>query len=407
MLDQIDLFYNHVSTAELNIMYLDKIIILYYMRKRFFSRKKNVNTFEKKSRKTKNKTIHLVKKKNVNSRKTRKHRGGAMSHSDVQNIVNNLKLDELEKYYLVNKKFKGAIDQKVRKLYRDNYGDDPLDGMNIRKIISKIKIARLSSFPPNNGATMLHIDGEFGHPDEPLDSEILFNLRIKLIPRESLKELINLIFTDYYLEKYDFDSEAFLKKLSTPSALFADQPIYKDFQNTFKDMKDSKLEFNKNLFFSFFKSDDFNDDQGKMIEKLALIKDSKNFKMFIDETKKYEYYTEVIEIIQDKVDMIIDKSDSEVLMSHIEKSLIDNDKYRVGDFFFRYNYNYPTRQSYGLCAVGYDLKNDKKIPIIDGEGVIDIPQWIIEELDRRNITWKNHSQDTDELQAYFNSRRYP
>ena len=374
------------------------------MRKRNFSRKKNVNTFEKKTRKTKNKTIHLVKKKkNINSRKTRKHRGGAMSHPDVQNIVSNLKLDELEKYYLIDKKFKGAIDQKVRRLYRDNYGDDPADGMSIKKIISKIKIARLSSFPPNNGATMLHIDGVFGHPDKPLDPEILFNLQIKLIPRESLKELTNMIFTEHFLGKYDFDDETFLKTLSTPSAFFVHQPIYKDFQNTFKDMKDGKLEFDENLFFSFFKSGDV---QKEMIEKLAFIKDSKDLEMFIDEIKTNEYDTEVIELIQEFVDMIIDKSESEILMSHIEKSLIDNDKYRVGDFFFRYNYNRSTRQSYGLCAVGYDLKNNKKIPITDGEGVIDIPQWIIEELDRRNITWKNHSHDTDELQAYFNSRGY-
>tara|TARA_Y100001935_G_scaffold223239_1_gene198505 strand:+ start:469 stop:1608 length:1140 start_codon:yes stop_codon:yes gene_type:complete len=373
-----------------------------YTRKKKRKIKKNVNTFKNKSKKIKKKNIHF-KKNNVNSKKTRKHRGGAMSHSDVQNIVSNLELDELEKYYFISKEFKGAIDQKVRGLYRDNYGDDPDDGMSIKEFITKIKIANISSFPPNNGTTVLHIDGDFGHPDKPLDSDKLFKLRIKLIPPEFLKDLINMIFTDYFLENYHFDSEDFLKTLSKSSAIFTEQPIYKDFQNTFKDMKDGNLEFDESFFFSFFKSDDF---QEEMIEKLALIKDSDDLELFVDEIENNEDYRELIEIIQYELDIIIDKSNSQVLMSHIEKSLIDDDKYRVGDFFFRYNYHNPSEQSYGLCAVGYDLKNNKKIPIIDGEGVPDIPQWIIEELDRRNITWKEHSIYTDELQDYFNSRGY-
>ena len=113
-----------------------------YTRKKKRKIKKNVNTFKNKSKKIKKKNIHF-KKNNVNSKKPRKHRGGAMSHSDVQNIVSNLELDELEKYYFISKEFKGAIDQKVRGLYRDNYGDDPDDGMSIKEFITKIKIANI------------------------------------------------------------------------------------------------------------------------------------------------------------------------------------------------------------------------------------------------------------------------
>tara|TARA_B100000902_G_scaffold337742_1_gene338846 strand:+ start:488 stop:1519 length:1032 start_codon:yes stop_codon:yes gene_type:complete len=342
-------------------------------------------------------------KKNVNSRKTRKHRGGVMSHPVIQKIVSKLELDELEKYYFINKKYKGAIDQKVRGLYRDNYGDDPFDGMSIKEIITKIKIATISSFPPNNGATMLHIDGDFGHPDEPLDSEKLFKLRIKLIPIQKISTMINMIFTDYFMLKYDFDYEAFLKTPDDPVEITQQpiykQPIYKDFQNTFKDMEDG----DKERFFSFFKSDDFQYDQKEMIEKLALIKDSEDLEVFVDEFEDKDYDTEVIEVIQDEIDYIIDKSDSDILTSHIKKTLIDDDKYRIGDFFFRYNYHNPSRQSYGLCTVGYDLKKNNKTLICDGEGAPDIPNWIIKELARRNITWKNHAYDTDEFGAYLNS----
>ena len=75
----------------------------------------------------------------------------------------------------------------------------------------------------------------------------------------------------------------------------------------------------------------------------------------------------------------ITEEEREEFISHV----IETDpKYKVGDYFFHYNFEYETRQYYGIAGVGYDIRTEKKIPIFDGEGDPGWPDWLKQQFTR-------------------------
>jgi hypothetical protein len=68
--------------------------------------------------------------------------------------------------------------------------------------------------------------------------------------------------------------------------------------------------------------------------------------------------------------------DEEEREEYITRVIETDQKYKVGDYFFHYNFDYETRQYYGVAGVGYDIKTEKKIPIFDGEGDPEWPEWL-------------------------------
>ena len=69
------------------------------------------------------------------------------------------------------------------------------------------------------------------------------------------------------------------------------------------------------------------------------------------------------------------------------------------DFNYYYFYR-PSRQYYGIAAVGYDIKKKQKIPIFDGEGEPEWPDWLIQQFDRLHL---NYERPEEEMIAYFNN----
>jgi hypothetical protein len=55
-------------------------------------------------------------------------------------------------------------------------------------------------------------------------------------------------------------------------------------------------------------------------------------------------------------------------VEELQLEWIESDEYMVGNYLYRYMYSYPTRQSYGIMMVGYDLINNKKVLIHSSEG---------------------------------------
>ena len=90
-----------------------------------------------------------------------------------------------------------------------------------------------------------------------------------------------------------------------------------------------------------------------------------------------EYFTENI-IDRDIIDFLYDE--------YVEITVQNNSQYKVGDIVYKIS-DYHTRQSYGICIIGFDIDKYEKTIEEDDEGQPELPGWIIKQLRKNMVTY--------------------
>ena len=95
---------------------------------------------------------------------------------------------------------------------------------------------------------------------------------------------------------------------------------------------------------------------------------------------------EIKKLILNNLVLHFEPEKEDFYMYKVSKKIQNNMDYMVGDIFYAQDY-ITSRPQYGLGIIGWDWKNNKKIPLTDGEGQPILPQNILDKLKENKVTY--------------------
>ncbi len=299
---------------------------------------------------------------------------GVPEVSDV--ILSKLELQDLLRLRQTNRAARSSADERLRRMYFKIYQELSTD-IPIGPVIRKLKEA---IYPPfRQGGSQIHV-GDFSYPDGS-DLED-FNLRVRgFIIKEEIEEVKK--WENEHLNDPDLIDQLKSKYGSIEISQeidFAYECLADDTHSEYYDEKKKELNLDdldedwySDWVYHFVKKDEvydrvmsgFNETEfGEILSCLVhdglevALESSDCFAQYYRQEHTMEYTTQ-----------------SE-RMRYIAHVIETDPRYKVGDYFFHYNFHLPSRQQYGIDGVGYDIKTEKKVPIFDGEGYPEWPEWL-------------------------------
>lgn len=315
-------------------------------------------------------------------------------------VLDKFKIKDLLTFRGVSPNSKKTIDNILKFRYNKIYGKDKSDSKSMNKIILELKQA---VYPPYRSKESYFHYGYFGYPKFEYKSALN-------ILKENMEWLIalndeevNIIVDDLFLfvigENF-LDLVDMFDKMSE-----IDEKWDTNWRSIIKNNNDNILDILREK----------DSDATYSIEILANINNSSELLNNIEEAFNYYSQCETIknsnldvkdndlyESILESVDNFAHGKPLEIIIhKYVEKIVAEQSEFKVGDYFYHYVPR-SSRQSYGIAAVGYDIAKKKKIPIFDGEGYPDWPNWLIVQFDRNNF---DYSRPDDKIINFFNEYR--
>ena len=96
---------------------------------------------------------------------------------------------------------------------------------------------------------------------------------------------------------------------------------------------------------------------------------------------------EVYEVILKALVIDFEPDSSEFYYYKVEKFIQKDSSIKIGDVVYAEEHM-TSRPEYGIALVGWDFESSKKILVTDGEGQPELPQYIIDKLVAKHVTYK-------------------
>ena len=288
------------------------------------------------------------------------------------------KLEDLLKFRLSSRQSKKDVDDILRIKYTKIYKDDAPN--NISQVILKLKQALWPPF--RDGKSVFH-NGDFGTPDnyEKITPEVNAKWADVVFTQEDRREVVDFVVSEDILPKYEEELGPIEEQLS--SLVGSDLETY--WVTNLVDHFEEKNEIYQLL---LKRAPD-------LFKKLEIL-----YNWLEDNLDFIELYT-IMEkkgldsfILTVNDDRLSPQDPQELFKEYINKRVNELDYYRVGDYFYYYNYHSRSRQSYGIAMVGYNIEKKIKEVIFDGEGypLDGAPEWLITQFERIQLNYEYPQQ---------------
>lgn len=295
----------------------------------------------------------------------------------LDEILETFDLNELLHIRSVNLNFKNSVDEVLKKKYEQIY--KKTSPSKIDNVILELKQALWPLY--RKGESAFHY-GDFGMPNDwgGVTNETMIYWMDDVLTFKEKKEIVDYIVEDILNDKYWDELKKISHELNKLLEVMGEKNWYSNWYSHMEQENDIyNLLFN-NVKDLFYVLDNFY---------LGLKNDWDIYDLNYDN----DYFD------KETLDMVgIDSRD--IYERFINKTINGYKDYRVGDYFYYYNYNYPTRQSYGIAIVGYDIEKKQKVAIFDGEGypISELPEWLETQFERIGL---NYNYPDDKITDFF------
>lgn len=275
---------------------------------------------------------------------------------------------EMIKLRKVNKEFREIVDRRINTIYKEKYGRVP-EVVDVDVVLDILR----EYLPYRKGKTQFEY-GDFGYPNDSLQEKYNKILNYYMSD-EDLKEFRSNILTEILFED----------NYQLPE-IFSENFDGENFDKQFDELTEEQIE-------------ELNVNEDITKSNLYDILETIRYTRAEDFSEFYEFYPELVNELFESfynTDNFV-----EIQRNYINKIVRDEDKYKIGDYFYYYNFD-SDRQYTGIGMVDYDVMNGVKIPVFDGEGMPSLTPEIENQIRQlgTDITYP-----TDEIQNFLENFR--
>ena len=330
-----------------------------------------------------------------------------------KSTLQHFRLIDLLKFRQLNRSSRALIDEILTSKYRKIYPKST--STEIRHIILELKRAL---WPPYIKKKSRFLTDYFGNDDWSGKSKIeILKANLDWLDNLTKEELNNItdMFLDQYLESINDQCPEYWKQIDDELTTI-DPDWIKNWRVHFHN--DSKIykilhkqEYTQLDHAIYTIHDWYGEDMATEITSLNNVKNGKELiKLLFDEDDNFHPIRDQFDPQGSEPDALenflirllleIDLDLPTLLTRHIGVVVASNPIFKVGDYFNYYFFHYESRQYYGVGAVGYDIREHKKVPIFDGEGRPDLEwtDWLKNQFERLEV---DYQLPEEKIMEYF------